>query len=257
MPQVHKVADVDGGPMFVMDHGTYGHVAGPDDPHTPLGGDRGCPDGTGQCLRFLKSKDLLNWEYMYTLHPDPKWYASRNGVSSGRWDHAYVQEDTKRGGFVAFPVATPGPGFAPGPGRLRSPDGLNWTVEEPTVVRFGNITPSSFEFGGMERMGNGRYYAIGGGIPHSHNLVGYSMWTLRSEGDDVIGPYAPDPAAYRLSGQGGWEPDGAPDSFNQALASALQIITLRGLGVSQWCQQSRFEMCFASQHLTVQGAKHV
>ena len=45
---------------------------------------------------------------------------------TGTVHQAYVQEDTKRGGFVAFPVATPGPQFAPGPGRLRSPDGLNW-----------------------------------------------------------------------------------------------------------------------------------
>ena len=91
---IHKVKDVDGKPMFVMDHGTSGAVTGPDDPSTPLPDDRGCPAGTSQCLRFLKSTDALNWEYIYTLHPDTKWYASRHGtnVSSGRWDHgAYFQ----------------------------------------------------------------------------------------------------------------------------------------------------------------------
>ena len=31
-------------------------------------------------------------------------------------------------------------------------------------------------------------------------------------------PYAPDPLAYRLSGQAGWDAAGAPNSFNQALA---------------------------------------
>ena len=78
---IHKVKDVDGEPMFVMDHGTSGAVTGPDDPTKPLADDRGCPKGTSQCLRFLKSKDALNWEYMYTLHPDPKWYKNSNGVS--------------------------------------------------------------------------------------------------------------------------------------------------------------------------------
>lgn len=58
--------------------------------------------------------------------------------------------------FIAFPVATPGPGFAPGPGRLLSRDGLNWTVDEPTTVSFGQVTPTAFEIGGVERMANGR-----------------------------------------------------------------------------------------------------
>ena len=209
---IHKVSDVDGKPMFVMDHGTSGPVTGPDDPKKPLPDDRGCPAGTSQCLRFLKSTDALNWEYMYTLHPDPRWYKNKNGVSSGRWDHAYIQEDTKRGGFIAFPVATPS--GSPAPGILRSPNGLNWTVEPPTQVNFGPVTPTSFEIGGVERMPNGRYYMIGGGRGPLQNGA-YSMWTLRSNGSDVAGPYAPDAGAYRLSGQD----RGATANFGQALAA--------------------------------------
>lgn len=53
--------------------------------------------------------------YMYTNHPDLSYYAN------GRWDHAYMQEDHTKGGFVAFPVATPK--GAPGPGLQRSLDG--------------------------------------------------------------------------------------------------------------------------------------
>ena len=160
------------------------------DPTKPLAEDRGCPKGTSQCLRFLKSKDALNWEYMYTLHPDPKWYKNSNGVSKGRWDHAYIQEDTQRGGFIAFPVATPT--GSPAPGQLRSADGLNWSVEAPTVVDFGDVIPTAFEIGGVEKMSNGRYYMIGGGggPPAAGNA--YSMWVLRSNGSDVAGPYAPD-----------------------------------------------------------------
>jgi hypothetical protein len=144
---IHKVKDVDGKPMFVMDHGTSGAVKGPDSPSANLPNDRGCPAGSSQCLRFLKSTDAVTWEYMYTLHPDIRWYKSDKGVSKGRWDHAYIQEDTKRGGFIAFPVATPAAPRPPAPGILRSPDGLNWTVEEPVVTDWTSkgVTPAGFE----------------------------------------------------------------------------------------------------------------
>eukprot|EP00935_MAST-01C_sp_MAST-1C-sp1_P002520 g2520.t1 len=221
---IHKVKDVDGKPMFVMDHGTSGAVTGPDSPNAKLPNDRGCPAGTSQCLRFLKSSDAVTWEYMYTLHPDSRWYkADKGGVSKGRWDHAYIQEDEKRGGYIAFPVATPAAPRPPAPGILRSSDGLNWTVEEPVVTDWSPkdpksgvpvpITPAGFEIGGVERMPNGRYYMIGGGGPYG---FGYSMFTLVSESTDVAGPYAPDPGAYRLSGQ---SKTMMSKSFNQALAA--------------------------------------
>lgn len=212
---IHKVHDVDGKPMFVMDHGTAGPV--PDSPGARLPNDRGCPKGTKQCLRFLKSTDALNWEYMYTLHPDTRWYHSTGNppVSDGRWDHAYIQEDLQRGGFIGFPVATPAPPHPPAPGILRSSDGLNWTVHEPVLTQWeaAAVDPAGFEIGGVERMPNGRYYMIGGGEAYGY---GYSMFTLISNSTDVAGPYAPDPNAYRLSGQ---SKTMMAKSFNQALAA--------------------------------------
>jgi hypothetical protein len=197
---IHKVKDVDGKPMFVMDHGTAGKVKGPDSPTANLSNDRGCPAGSSQCMRFLKSMDAVTWEYMYTLHPDTRWYQSDKGVSKGRWDHAYIQEDEMRGGFIAFPVATPAAPRPPAPGILRSPDGLKWTVEEPVVTDWASqgVTPAGFEIGGVEKMPNGRYYMIGGGEPYG---FGYSMFTMVSKSSDVAGPYAPDADAFRLSGQ--------------------------------------------------------
>ena len=194
---VHKVVGTDGSDLFVMNHGTWRDVGGPDDPSVALPADRGCPKGTKQCLRFLKSKDLLHWEYLYTLHPDPKWYAATDGVSTGRWDHAYMQADGD-GGFVAFPVATPCDRAHPAPGILRSADGLNFTVHSPVVIEWGGVTPAGFEFGGMEKVG-GRWYLLGGRSEEWH----YSMYTLRSLGSSVLGPYAPDTHAYRLSGERG------------------------------------------------------
>ena len=58
---IHKVQDDDAGnPVFVMNHGTSGPVTGPDNPAKPLPDDRGCPQGQNQCLRWLRSSDLLN-----------------------------------------------------------------------------------------------------------------------------------------------------------------------------------------------------
>ena len=39
---------------------------------------------------------------------------------------------------------------------MRSTDGLNWTVEKPIPVDYDGVTPSSFEFGGTEKMENGK-----------------------------------------------------------------------------------------------------
>ena len=96
-----------------------------------------------------------------------------------------MQEDPGTGGYIAFPVATPSK--APGPGVQRSIDGLNWTVEAPVTVDYGAVIPTSFEFGGTEKMANGRYYLIGGGSGPGPGPKGYGMWTLRSEGSDVAG----------------------------------------------------------------------
>ena len=122
------------------------------------------------CTNFIPAR--------YTNHPDTNFYG--NSRSTGRWDHAYMQEDEATGGFVAFPVATPS--LAPGPGLMRSDNGLNWTVEAPIPVDYDGVTPSAFEFGGTEKMPNGKYYLIGGGEPFG---MGYSMWTLVSHSGNV------------------------------------------------------------------------
>ena len=56
--QAARIREVDGY-RFVMNHGTWGAVAGPDDPAESIPGSRGCPNATKQCLRFLKSKDAV------------------------------------------------------------------------------------------------------------------------------------------------------------------------------------------------------
>ena len=77
-------------------------------------------------------------------------------MSTGRWDHAYIQEDEQRGGYIAFPVATPASPHSPAPGVLRSSDGLNYSVEPPLQTDWSSgVLPSAFEIGGVERMADG------------------------------------------------------------------------------------------------------
>eukprot|EP01046_Picozoa_sp_COSAG06_P012611 COSAG06_NODE_745_length_12649_cov_128.650916_18_plen_379_part_00 len=100
-------------------------------------------------------------------------------------------------------------------------DGLLWTVEPPVSVDYGATSHSGYEFGGMELMHeNQRYYAIGGGMgPGNWSQQGYSMWTLRTaRGAAPTGPYEVDTAAYRLSGQGGWQ-----SNFTPAYGSGTQL----------------------------------
>ena len=56
-------------PLFVMNHGTEGNTTAkpPSSGHDP-----GCPFAS-QCMRFLKSADLRNWQPLYSSHPDPQW----------------------------------------------------------------------------------------------------------------------------------------------------------------------------------------
>ena len=182
-------------PLFVMDHGMGG--GGNDGSHDP--DNRGCPFG-GQCLRFLSSINLLNWTYMYTMHPDPRWYNT-----GGRFDHMYIDAvgAAAGGGFVGFPVATPL--GSPAPGVMTSPDGLNWTLGMPLAIAWGDITPAGFEVGGVEYIG-GRWWLIGGGVAYGVN--GYSMYVLRGGTDasaPTSEPFEPVPGGYRLSGTSrGW-----------------------------------------------------
>jgi hypothetical protein len=177
-------------PLFVMDHGMGGGSNdGSQDPD-----DRGCPFD-GQCLRFLSSTNLLNWTYMYTMHPDPRWYNT-----GGRFDHMYIDAVGAEagGGYVGFPVANPL--GSPAPGTMTSPDGLNWTVGLPLAIEWGGITPAGFEVGGVEYIG-GRWWLIGGGV--AYGIGGYSMYVLRG-GTDASAPtgepFEPVPGGYRLSG---------------------------------------------------------
>ena len=196
--------------VWAMNHGTNGNVSGPDDPAVPLQNDRGCPAGTGQCLRHLRSHDLMNWKYMYTTHPDASWYELAQ-TRGARWDAAYVLNDTSSsntgksvGQMVAFPTATP-IGAATGAGMMLAADGgLNWTVAPPPAVQFGGIRPFFIELGGVERLADGRYYMLGGsgrGAPNcsDHGTDCYAMHTFVSH-TGVRGPYVADAAALRLSG---------------------------------------------------------
>ena len=165
------------GDRFIMDHG----VARPEGQDT---------------LRFYESTDLKHWSYLFSNHPDPRWY-----VPTGRWDHMYIlpkEEGNPAAGYWGHPVATPKPDLPRSVGMMQSPDGLTWEALPPAKVEWGDTTPRNFEWGGCEWIG-GKYYLIGG--TGSYVSKGYSMYVFVA--DDPRGPFRPDAEAYRLCGSSG------------------------------------------------------
>ncbi|MHC4061115.1 MAG: hypothetical protein ACYSUC_09865, partial [Planctomycetota bacterium] len=83
------------GDKFIMNHG----VARPEGQDT---------------LRFYESPDLKQWNYLFSSHPDSRWY-----VRDGRWDHMYIipkEEGVPDSGYWGYAVATPKPGLPRAPG---------------------------------------------------------------------------------------------------------------------------------------------
>ncbi len=156
--------------------------------------DHGVQRREGQdTLRFYESNDLRNWTYLFSNHPDARWY-----VTTGRWDHMYIlpkREGDASAGYWGYPVATPRPGTARGCGLAETADGRSWDVLPPTQFDWGDVPPVDLEIGGVERIGD-RYVMMGGGLDHVGD--GYSMYTLIAT--DPRGPFRPDKEAYRLCG---------------------------------------------------------
>jgi hypothetical protein len=94
---------------------------------------------------------------------------------------------------------------------------------------------------------------IGGGRGPPEAGNSYSMWTLRSSGADVAGPYSPDPQAYRLSGQD----RGATANFGQALAAWSRNYDTYPAGalISQYMVMPHTDDCGAQKSLA--GGGHV
>ena len=86
-------------PLYIMNHGTSGNTT---NKPPRSASDPGCPYHS-QCLRWLRSNDLVNWTDMYTTSPDPQWYTVEGGEVHARWDAASMMRDPS-GGWVAFPT---------------------------------------------------------------------------------------------------------------------------------------------------------
>ncbi len=149
-------------------------------------------------LRFYESKNLYDWNYLYSSNPDTLWYGTPPNLS--RWDHMYMlpkEEGNLKAGYWGYVVSVVKPGVPSGVGMMESTDGRNWNVLKPAAIEWPVGIPhvNSFEWGGCERIG-GKYYLIGGYWDYSGK--NYSMFTLVSE--SPRGPFLPDLEAFRLSG---------------------------------------------------------
>ncbi|MBN1436815.1 MAG: hypothetical protein JW936_07050 [Sedimentisphaerales bacterium] len=169
---VHKVGD-----KFIMNHGSFG------------------AESKQNVIRFWESTDLRNWEYTGAdrdLYPDERWYDKMSRLDC--MSVVAMVEDNKT---VYYGYAT-GPG-----GFLRSEDGINWEGLPHPKIDWGGIQPPPtsddegiLEIGGCQEI-DGRFYLVGGWF-NMMGMSGYGTYTL--VGDSAVGPFRPDPAAYRLCG---------------------------------------------------------
>lgn len=142
-------------------------------------------------LRYYKSYDMVNWEFIGENNPDGRWYKE-----TGRWDHMYVYKDDD-GTYYGYPVATPKPELLSAWGLCTSQDGHHWECKEPPVIEWGDIPCiDCLEGGGVEKLGD-KYYYIGGFVGYAGNY-GYGLYTFVS--DNPKGPFRPDKEAFRLCG---------------------------------------------------------
>ena len=197
--------DSSGQPQFVMNHGTEGNTT---NRPPPSADDPGCPFAS-QCMRFLKSSNLLDWEPLYSQHPDPRWYSVGGSSSSSRWDAAMMlqdPDDTTGKEWMAFPTATVPGRVGCGLGMMRSSDGgLTYSPVPPPMVDWGPLgRGTSLEIGGVAKIGDW-WFQIGGtsnagykSYSHAGAANGYNVYALASK--NSTGPYSPRPATFRLSG---------------------------------------------------------
>lgn len=151
--------------------------------------------GGNDTLRFYKSKDMTDWEFMYASHPDARWYNE-----NGRWDHMYCMAknpDKPEEGCFGYVVATPKPEHHSSWGILESDDGYHFKVLPPPVIDWSQIPYiDMLEGGGCEKIGE-KYYYIGGMVGYPASF-GYSLFTFTA--DNPAGPFKPDLEAFRLCG---------------------------------------------------------
>jgi len=165
------------GNRFIMNHGSYG------------------PEGKQNVIRFWESSDLRTWTYTgkdRDLYPDARWYDE-----SSRLDCMTVLPVVEGERTVYYGYAT-GPG-----GFLKSNDGIAWQGMPQPQIDWGGLQPplispeeGILEIGGCHEIA-GRFYLVGGWF-NMMGMSGYGTYTL--VGDGPVGPFRPDPVAYRLCG---------------------------------------------------------
>lgn len=154
------------------------------------------PNAWQDMLRFYESPDLVNWTYIASTQPDPRWFEP-----TGRWDHMYVipkDEAHPDKGCWGYPVATTRSHLPRGCALTQTVDGRFWETVGPVPIEWGDIPSMDLEIGGVERIGD-KFIMIGGF--DSYLSDGYSMYTFIA--DDPRGPFKPDRHMFRLCGSSG------------------------------------------------------
>ena len=147
--------------------------------------------GRQNVLRLWESDDLTRWTYLGAgadLFPDARWYDPNSRLDC--MDVIPVQEQ----GHTTYYGVASGPG-----GWLHSTDGVHWQGLPAPPFEWGRLRPAGeypFEIAGWQQL-DGTFYLLGSRSAYAGNY-GYCVYTLT--GDSPRGPFRPDAAAYRLSG---------------------------------------------------------
>ncbi|MBP3918474.1 MAG: hypothetical protein J6I50_04820 [Clostridia bacterium] len=150
----------------------------------------------GVHFKIYRTKNFKDWEHLgdeYDVVPDRRFYHDR-------WDEMVILEDTDNDGravYYGYITSEPRDDIsAPGPGMLKSEDGIHWEVLPPAKVEWGEVPSQHMEVNFVEKIGEKYYLSMSGRL--YLDSYGYSLYTF--VGDNPFGPFYPDLEKFRLCG---------------------------------------------------------
>ncbi len=150
----------------------------------------------GVHFKIYRTVDFKDWEYMGAscdVLPDRSIYRER-------WDEMVVLDDVDADGkpvYYGYISSEPREEISePGPGMLRSYDGLHWEILPPAVIEWGEIPSQHMEMNFIEKIDGDYYLSMTGRL--YMDSYGYSMYTFI--GESPFGPFRPVLEKFRMTG---------------------------------------------------------
>lgn len=147
-------------------------------------------------FKIYRTKDFQLWEHLgdeYDVYPDPSIYRAR-------WDELVILEEKdeqNRTVYYGYISSEPREDIGePGPGMLKSYDGIHWEILPPAKINWGETPSQHMEMNFIEKI-DGHYYLSMTGRLYMDSF-GYSIYVF--EGNTPFGPFSPITDSFRLAG---------------------------------------------------------